>query len=93
MFGIGERTQDIYNAEILDDILAKTVITRTFEEITGKDIRRIQQVPVTFALEERAVYQQVMKEFEKVWRNYFASTFRKVTGMPPAAYRKKYQKY
>lgn len=74
VFGIGERTQDIYNAEILDDILAKTVITRTFEEITGKDIRRIQQVPVTFALEERAVYQQVMKEFEKVWRNYFAST-------------------
>lgn len=26
-------------------------------------------------------------------RNYFASTFRKITGMPPAAYRKKYQKY
>lgn len=69
-----ERTQDIYNADILDDILAKTVITRTFEEITGKEIRRIQQVPVTFAPEERAVYQQVMKEFEKVWRNYFAST-------------------
>ncbi|MBM6721552.1 SNF2-related protein [Pseudoflavonifractor phocaeensis] len=74
VFGIGERTQDIYNADILDDILAKTVITRTFEEITGKEIRRIQQVPVTFAPEERAVYQQVMKEFEKVWRNYFAST-------------------
>ena len=74
VFGIGERTQDIYNAEILGDILTKTVITRTFEEITGKDIRRIQQVPVTFALEERTVYQQVMKEFEKVWRNYFAST-------------------
>ena len=74
VFGIGERTQDIYNADVLDDILAKTVITRTFEEITGKDIRRIQQVPVNFALEERAVYQQVMKEFEKIWRNYFAST-------------------
>lgn len=28
VFGIGERTQDIYNADILDDILAKTVITR-----------------------------------------------------------------
>lgn len=74
VFGIGERTQDIYNADVLDDILAKTVITRTFEEITGKDIRRIQQVPVNFALEEREVYQQVMKEFEKIWRNYFAST-------------------
>lgn len=74
VFGIGERTQDIYNADVLDDILAKTVITRTFEEITGKDIRRIQQTPVNFAPEERAMYQQVMKEFEKLWRNYFAST-------------------
>lgn len=26
-------------------------------------------------------------------RNYFASTFRNITGIPPAAYRKKYQKY
>lgn len=26
-------------------------------------------------------------------RNYFTSIFRKITGMPPAAYRKKYQKY
>ena len=29
VFGIGERTQDIYNADDLNDILAKTVITRT----------------------------------------------------------------
>ena len=74
VFGVSERTQDIYNAAELDAILAKTVITRTFEEVTGKDIRRIHQVPVKFSLEERAVYEQVIKEFDRLWRNYFAST-------------------
>jgi len=74
VFGVSERMQDIYNAAELDAILAKTVITRTFEEVTGKDIRRIHQVPVKFSLEERAVYEQVIKEFDRLWRNYFAST-------------------
>ena len=74
VFGIGERTQDIYNASELNDILGKTVITRTFEEVTGKEIRRIHQVPLAFAPEERAVYNVVMKEFERIQRNYFAST-------------------
>ncbi len=30
VFGIGQRTQDIYNADVLDTLLGKTVITRTF---------------------------------------------------------------
>lgn len=74
VFGIGERTQDIYNADALNEILAKTVITRTFEEVTGKEIRRIHQVPLEFAAEERAVYTIVMEEFNRVQRKYFAST-------------------
>ncbi len=74
VFGIGERTQDIYNANELNDILGKTVITRTFEEVTGKEIRRIHQVPLAFTPEEEAVYNIVMKEFHKVQREYFAST-------------------
>ena len=74
VFGVGERTQDIYNADALDGILAKTVITRTFEEIVGKEIRRIHQVPMRFASEERAVYTRFIEEFDKLQRNYFAST-------------------
>lgn len=74
VFGVGERTQDIYNADALNDILAKTVITRTFEEVTGKDLKRLRQVPVRFLVEEKAVYVQVIKEFDRLWRNYFAST-------------------
>lgn len=74
VFGIGERNQDIYNADALNNILGKTVITRTFEEITGKEIRRIHQVPMRFAPEEFEVYKTVVKEFQKVQGNYFAST-------------------
>lgn len=74
VFGIDERTQDIYNADALDEMLSKTVITRTFEEITGREIRRIHQVPLRFAPSERAVYAKVVEEFEKMCHNYFAST-------------------
>ena len=74
VFGVGERTQDIYNADALNDILAKTVITRTFEEITGKEIRRLHQAPMSFAEDEREVYVKVVKEFQSVRRQYFAST-------------------
>lgn len=43
--------QDIYNAGELNGLLAKTVITRTFEAITGKKIRRIHQVPLQLSPE------------------------------------------
>ncbi len=74
VFGVGKRTQDIYNADVLSEILGKTVITRTFEEITGKEIRRIHQVPVKFCAEEREVYQQAMEKFNEMRWNYFKST-------------------
>jgi len=74
VFGIGERTQDIYNSDVLSGILDKTVITRTFAEIVGKEIRRIHQVPVDFSPEERDIYQKIIKDFHAIQRKYFAST-------------------
>lgn len=74
VFGVGQRTQDIYNADALSEILGKTVITRTFEEITGKEIRRLHQVPVQFSEPEREVYRQAMEEFYQMRWNYFEST-------------------
>ena len=74
VFGVGQRTQDIYNADVLSEILGKTVITRTFEEITGKDIRRIHQVPVNFSAPEREIYQQAIERFYEMRWNYFQST-------------------
>ena len=62
------------SADILRDILAKTVITRTFEEVTGKDIKRIHQEPILFSQEEKDVWVQAVKEFHTMRRNYFATT-------------------
>lgn len=74
VFGVNQRNQDIFNSDILNEILDKTVITRTFEEVSGKDIKRIHQVPLRFAPEERLVYQQAIDEFCTMRNNYFAST-------------------
>ncbi len=83
VFGIGQRTQDIYNADVLDALLGKTVITRTFEEVTGKEIRQIHQVPLEFSPEESAVYQQAIDHFHEMRENYFKSTgnYRKDAGL------------
>ena len=74
VFGVGQKTQDIYNADVLSEILGKTVITRTFEEIVGKNIKRIHQVPVRFSEPEREVYQMAIEKFYEMRNNYFASS-------------------
>ena len=74
VFGVGQRNQDIYNSDVLDNILAKTVITRTFAEVTGKELRRFHQMPIPLVLDERDVYELVLKKFYEVQRNYFLST-------------------
>ena len=74
VFGLETRTQDIYNADILSGILGKTVITRTFEEVSCKDIKRIHQILLQFSPEERQVYQQAIEEFHQMRSNYFSST-------------------
>lgn len=74
VFGIEKMTQDIYNSDVLDEILGKTVITRTFEEVVGKEIRRIHQVPVAMSEDEKAIYEVAMKEFYKLRSTYFGTT-------------------
>ncbi|WP_148509872.1 SNF2-related protein [Hungatella hathewayi] len=74
VFGVGQRTQDIYNADVLSDILEKTVITRTFEEVTGRNIKHIHQMPIRFAPEEKEVYQTAIDQFWMMRSNYFKST-------------------
>lgn len=74
VFGIRQRTQDIYNADILNQLLGKTVITRTFEEVVGKEIKRLHQVPIQFSPAEKVVYQKAMNQFQQMRDNYFIST-------------------
>lgn len=74
VFGQEKRTQDIFNADELNALLSYSVITRTFEEIVGKEIRRMHQINVRFTPPERAVYHQAVSEFERIRMHYFSST-------------------
>lgn len=44
MFGVGQPTQDIYNSDMLSEMLDKMVITCIFPKVVGKEIRRIHLV-------------------------------------------------
>lgn len=74
VFGVGQKTQDIYNADALNRILERCVITRTFKEVSGKDILRPHQEPVRFSSAEAEVYRGVIEEFYRFRDGYFAST-------------------
>jgi hypothetical protein len=63
VFGVGQNTQDVYNAAELDTILKHTVITRTFEEITGKKIYQIHQVMCKQSEPEKALYKIAAEKF------------------------------
>lgn len=74
VFGRAQQTQDICNAESLNCLLGKTVITRTFEEVVGKEIKRLHQTLVQFAPQEKELYEQAIQKFEELRDGYFAST-------------------
>lgn len=63
VFGVGQNTQDVYNAAQLDEILSYTVITRTFEEITGKKIYQIHQTMCRQSEPEKALYKVAAEKF------------------------------
>jgi len=66
VFGVGQNTQDLYNSEYLDEILGYTVITRTFEEITGRKIYQIHQVICRQTEPEKALYKLAAEEFSEL---------------------------
>ena len=71
VFGIEQFTQDVYNADVLQNILSKTVITRSFEEVAGRKIYKINQIMVSFHQAEREIYAKAIKKFEEMRWIYF----------------------
>jgi hypothetical protein len=63
VFGVGQNTQDIYNADTLKFLVDKTIITRTFEEIVGKKIYDLVQDTVIMNKNEKDLYYKAIKEF------------------------------
>ena len=72
VFGVKKENQDIYNASYLSDLLDKTVITRSFEEVADRKIYRIHQITCSFSETEKQIYQKALDKFEDIRRNYFA---------------------
>lgn len=73
VFGVGQKTQDIYNSDVLKNMIDKTIITRTFREVTGKDLYEIIQETCYFNDAERELYRKVIEEFYDM-KYLFSST-------------------
>ena len=74
VFGVGKHNQDIYNADVLDEMNSHTITTRTLSEIMGREIRKPHQVTVSFSPMERAIYSDAIKKFDAMRSLYFRST-------------------
>ncbi len=72
VFGIKKHNQDVYNSEQLVNLIEKTVITRSFFDITGKkpqfEVRRIEQNSA-----EELVYDTIVNKFCEMV-SYFKKT-------------------
>ncbi len=66
VFGVKQKTQDIYNSKELKNLINKTIITRTFEEVTGKNLYEIKQVFCKFNNSEKELYRKAIEEFYKM---------------------------
>lgn len=66
VFGVSQFTQDVQNADALKEIIDKTIITRTFEAVTGKDLYEIKQYTCPMGEEEKKVYDIAINEFYKM---------------------------
>ena len=63
VFGVSQLTQDIYNLEDLKNLRDKTIITRTFEEVTGKELYEIKQIQCDMNEHEKHLYSIAIEKF------------------------------
>lgn len=73
VFGIDKSNQNIYNSTELKELINKTIITKTFEEVTGRKIYEIIQHTVKFNSAERSLYNTAINEFYNM-KYLFTST-------------------
>ena len=74
VFGIHQDTQDVYNAQLLKKIIAKTIITRKFEEIVGEKKHSIITHGIQQNADEKELYRLLMEEFLTVCYHYYTSS-------------------
>ncbi|MFE6075746.1 N-6 DNA methylase [Paenibacillus sp. NPDC057886] len=69
VFGVSQATQHIYNSDTLKTLIDSTIITRTFEEITGRSISNIVQSTCSFNNHEHQLYKKIIEKFYEMTRN------------------------
>lgn len=74
VFGVVQRRQDILNAYELRKIISYTMLTRTFEEVTGKKLEVRQELRATMKAAEESLYDVALKKFYLLENEYFKST-------------------
>lgn len=74
VFGEGRQNQEIYNPEELIRILDYTVITRTFEEVTGKKLYKVEPLHLEANSEEKALEESIKTEIYKYYGTYIQTT-------------------
>ena len=74
VFGIKRFNQDLYNSDVLTEIIAKSVLTRTFQEIVGEEKYEIIPYYVQQNEAEKDVYQVIVNEFYRIVNDYFENT-------------------
>ena len=74
VLGIKKDTQDIYNSDILKELINKTVITRKFEEIVGEKKYSIHTHSVTQSEAEKQLYETLLTAFMQVCYDFYTTT-------------------
>ena len=71
VFGVVQRRQDILNAEELRKIISYTMLTRTFKEVTGKDLECRRELRAVMTSAELDLYEIALKKFNRLMYEYF----------------------
>jgi predicted RNA methylase len=74
VFGIKKETQDVYNADLLKELISKTIITRKFEEIVGEKKYSIHTHTIQQTEPEKNLYQILLADFMQVCYDFYTST-------------------
>lgn len=70
VFGVAKTNQDVRNKSALSQLISYSMLTRSFEEVSGKQLYAIRQERVCFSADEKEMYQQITNEFYRFYHLY-----------------------
>lgn len=70
VFGVEKQNQDIYNQDLLTELIEKTIITRKFKEFAGEKYEIINYT-VSPSEGEREVYKTILEKLHEILHLYF----------------------